>query len=164
MIKQAFVVFLIALLGLTACDSSRVYEENIEFDNKIWAADSTVDFEFSIDNAQQPYNLYYNLRNTRSYPFQNIYVIYSLKDTLGNKIDSTLVNRDLFHPKTGKPFGSGLGDVFDHQFKILSDYRFDQPGVYRLKLQQFMRPDSLTEVVAVGVRVEKAGQSEDNDD
>lgn len=156
MIKPAFVIFLSLLLGLWACDNSRVYEENIEMENKTWVADSALNFEFQIDDPEQAYNLYYNLRNSASYPFQNIYVIYTLKDTLGHQLDSMLVNKNLFHPKTGKPYGSGLGDIFDHKFQLLQNYRFDKAGAYRLKLQQFMRRDSLPEILAVGVRVEKA--------
>lgn len=165
MMKSTFIVFLIVVvLGFWACDSNRVYEENIEMENKTWVADTTLNFQFQIDEREQAYNLYYNLRNSLSYPFQNIYVNYTLEDTLGNQLASELINKDLFHPKTGKPYGSGLGDVFDHQFVILNNYQFENPGVYRLKLQQFMRRDSLPEVIAVGVRVEKSTEGTQKDD
>ncbi|GAA0891458.1 hypothetical protein GCM10009122_11370 [Fulvivirga kasyanovii] len=154
MIKQASIILLFLISGLTACDSNRIYEENIDLENKTWIADSSLTFQFQIKNQDKKYNLYYNLRNSVSYPFQNIYVNYTLEDTLGNKIATELVNKDLFHPKTGKPYGDGLGDIFDHQFPLLEDYEFEQAGTYRLKLEQFMRRDSLPEILSVGVRVE----------
>lgn len=161
MIKQVLIILLFLISGLTACDSNRIYEENIDLENKTWIADSSVSFQFQIKNPENKYNLYYNLRNTISYPFQNIYVNYTLEDTLGNKIAGELINKDLFHPKTGKPYGDGLGDIFDHQFPLLEDYQFEKAGAYRITLEQFMRRDSLPEILSVGVRVEHAsGQAE----
>lgn len=148
-------VFLSFLLVVTSCDDSRIYEKNVEISDKTWIADSVVHFSFQITDSRKSYNLYYNLRNSISYPFQNIYVNYTLEDTLGNELATELVNQNLFHPKTGKPFGDGLGDIFDHQFKLLENYRFNQPGAYRVKLQQFMRRDSLPEIISVGIRVEE---------
>ncbi|MBL6446853.1 gliding motility lipoprotein GldH [Fulvivirga sp. 29W222] len=161
MTKQVLIILLFLISGLTACDSNRIYEENIDLENKTWIADSSLTFQFQIKNQERKYNLYYNLRNSVSYPFQNIYVNYTLEDTLGNQISTELVNKDLFHPKTGKPYGDGLGDIFDHRFPLLKSFQFEQAGTYRLKLEQFMRRDSLPEILSVGVRVEDAsGQVE----
>lgn len=161
MIKQAVVILIALVTGLFACDSNRVFEENVEMTDGIWVADSSVIFKFEIKEPKRKYNLYYNLRNTISYPFQNIYVNYTLGDTLGNVIAEELINKDLFHPKTGKPYGSGLGDIFDHQFLIMKDYQFDEPGIYSLKLEQYMRRDSLPDVLSVGARVEWASENQD---
>jgi gliding motility-associated lipoprotein GldH len=153
--KQLTYVFAMVLL-LIACDSSRVYELNNEFENRIWIADSTQNFAFNITDSTSAYNLYYNLRNSASYPFRNIYVRYSLKDSSGNVLQTDLVNGQLFESISGKPLGEGLGDVFDHQFSILEEYSFPGTGLYTIELNQYMRRDTLPEILAVGVRVEKA--------
>lgn len=162
MIKLTFVFLLFVSLVFTACDSGRIHEENVEMEDRIWIADSSVNLEFQIKDPKQHYDLLYNLRNSISYPFQNIYINYTLEDTLGNTLAADLINKDLFHPKTGKPYGDGLGDVFDHQFMLLEDYQFDHAGTYNIKLQQFMRRDSLPEIISVGIRVQKAKKEEDN--
>ena len=157
-----FLTFLCILLvlSITSCDDHRVYENNIELPKKMWLSDSVVHFQFKVESSKTRYNLYYNIRNTLSYPFQNLYVRYSLQDEQGNLVEKDLVNQALFDPKTGRPFGSGLGDVFDHQFLLMGDYKFERAGVYDFRLQHYMRPDTLTEVVAVGVRLEKAKEKE----
>ena len=38
----------------------------------------------------------------------------------------------------------------------MNDYKFERAGVYDFSIQHYMRPDTLTEVMAVGVRLEKA--------
>lgn len=141
---------------LISCDDARVYEENLDVANKIWIADSAKTFQFNIKDADKRYNLYFNLRNTVAYPYENIYVTYTLRDTLDNQLKKELVNFHLFDPKTGEPFGSGLGDVFDHQLPILNNYKFDHTGPYVFHLQQYMRMDSLPEIISAGLRVEQA--------
>ena len=141
---------------LISCDDSRVYEENLDVENKIWIADSVKTFQFNIKDPNKKYNLYFNLRNTVSYPYENIYVTYMLRDTLDNQLSEELINFNLFDPKTGEPFGAGLGDVFDHQLPILDNYKFDHTGPYVFQLQQYMRMDSLPEIISAGLRVEQA--------
>jgi gliding motility-associated lipoprotein GldH len=62
----------------------------------------------------------------------------------------------LFNANTGKPLGSGLGDIFDHKFKIksLSNYRFPKAGEYTFSVEQNMRQDPLLGVISVGVSIE----------
>lgn len=156
MTRNAFIIIIIFLGALTACDDSRVYEKNSDLENKEWIADSTKAFEFEIKDSTISYNIYYNIRNTVSYPFQNIYVQYALKDSTDKELDSQLINNNLFDAKTGKPFGDGLGDVFDHQFPILENYNFKNNGKYTVTLQQFMRRDTLPEIISAGIRVERA--------
>jgi gliding motility-associated lipoprotein GldH len=138
-----------------ACDDQRIVEKNVDFKNKIWLSDSLVTLPFEITDTQKNYNIYFNIRNTVSYPYENIYITYYLKDTADVELEKNLVNYNLFDTKSGKPFGSGLGDVFDHQFLLLENFEFSKPGLYVLQVQQYMRMDSLTEVVSAGTRVEQ---------
>ena len=149
------IVFFAALL-LTRCDEQRLYEQNVNFDQKVWVSDSLPVFRFQIDNPDQPYNIYWNVRNTVAYPYRNLYLTYYLEDTLGNTIAKDLHNMELFEPRTGEPYGSGLGDIFTHQILALPDYSFDSAGMYQIRLQQYMRRDTLPEILSIGIRVEAA--------
>ncbi|MEM8967892.1 MAG: gliding motility lipoprotein GldH [Bacteroidota bacterium] len=158
---RTFLFFLVVIFSLTlsSCDENRLYEENVNFDQKAWAADSLPVFRFQVDDSAQPYNIYWNVRNTVSYPFRNLYLTYYLEDTMGNVIQEDLYQMDLFEPRTGKPYGSGLGDIFSHQILALPGYQFDTAGMYQIRLQQYMRRDTLPEILSVGVRVEVAGDN-----
>lgn len=145
-----------AILSFTACDNNRVYEENYNFADKIWLIDSVPTFRFEITEPDDSYNIYWNVRNTISYPFRNLYLTYYLEDTLGRTISTDLHNMLLFDPKTGKPYGSGSGDIFSHQIMALPEFEFDSAGVYQIRLEQYMRTDTLKDLLSVGVRIEKA--------
>ena len=69
-------------------------------------------------------------------------------------IQSDLTEVFLFDSKTGEPLGDGMGDIFDHRFTVLEDFHFDNPGVYRFKVRQYMRMDLLPEIMTVGLRVD----------
>jgi gliding motility-associated lipoprotein GldH len=56
----------------------------------------------------------------------------------------------------GKWLGNGLGDIYDYQFPVFQKIKFPNSGFYRFELEQNMRDDTLMNVKAVGVRLEKA--------
>jgi len=152
MIKIAFSI--IIGLFLISCDSNRIYEQNTDI-NKYWLTDSTVQFNFDINNPQQDYNLYFNVRNGLNFPHTNLYFKFALKDSIGSTLENELVNINLFNPKSGYPLGNGVGDIFEHQYELLTKYRFPNKGKYQLSFQQYMRYDSLPEIYSVGCIIEK---------
>lgn len=155
--------FIWLLIWLVACsDSHRVYEKNFNFEGNIWAATQSPSFEFQIADASKSYKFYYNIRNSINYPFHNLYLSYTLEDSSANELSTSLQNIDLFDPKTGTPYGDGLGDIFDHQVEAVPSFKFDRPGLYRFKIEQYMRQDSLPLILSVGVRVEEIVETVDN--
>ena len=138
-----------------SCYDSRLYEDYADFDQKIWLADSTAQFQFEVDNPDLKYNLYLNIRNTNTYPYHNLYVRYQLQDSTGNELINELVNQNLYNEKTGEPLGSGLGDIYSHQFLLRKDISFSQSGIYHVSLDQYMRQDTLQGIVSAGIRLEK---------
>ena len=147
---------LFSLSFLFSCDSNRIYEDNLEFKDHAWKVTEEARFSFTIPDTARRYNLYYNVRNTLDYPYARIFITYHLYDSTGSELSRKLVFHDLFDQKTGRPLGdSGLGDLYDHRFPLLEHRRFSYRGKYSVKLDQFMRQDTLQGVVAVGVRVEE---------
>lgn len=149
---------ILIILFIFACNNDhRIYEKNKTLSNRLWHTDSVKSFEFDIRETEKAYNFYLNIRNTTAYPYHNIYLTYYLKDSLDHVLMQELINRNLFHPQTGKPLGkSGLGDVFDHRINLKENFNFPEPGKYRLMVEQSMRLDSLPEIISVGARVEVA--------
>ena len=145
------------LMGLlNSCDETRHYEENHEFIARSWVVSEEPAFDFFIPDSIRYYSIYYNVRNSLDYPFARIFVTYHMFDSTGVEVSKKLTYNDLFDQKTGQPFGeSGLGDLYDHQFPLLKHYRFNFPGRYSIKLDQFTRMDTLKGVIAVGIRVEQ---------
>ncbi|MFN5168558.1 MAG: gliding motility lipoprotein GldH [Cyclobacteriaceae bacterium] len=150
-------VGVICLMLVAGCDRSRVFEDNHDFESRLWAVHDTVRFTFRIAETTQRYNVYYNIRSSRHYPWSRLFVNWSLQDSSRNQLKASLASAYLFDPKTGKPLGeSALGDLYDQQFPLLTDYAFQTAGPYTVSLQQFMRTDSLPGILSAGIRVERA--------
>lgn len=159
MIKSLWLLLLGAAF-LFACDPSRVFEENQDLEGDAWVKDHRVSFEFQVDDADMRYHIYANLRNAQNYPFQNLYYQYTLADSVGAVLEEELKNIQLFDPKTGQPYGEGLGDLFDHRQLLLEDYDFPQRGSYSITFEQYMRRDTLPLILSVGARVERVEESQ----
>jgi gliding motility-associated lipoprotein GldH len=143
---------------LSSCDESRIYEDNIDIKDLNWEKEKSLEFDFIIEEPDQLYNLYYNIRYTNTYPYYNLFTRYFIYDSSGKEIKSIPLPDDmyLFDPKTGEPYGSGIGDIYDHRISFLKDYKFPYSGKYKARIFQYMRKDSLPGIVSFGLRIEKA--------
>ncbi len=151
--KYVYLVILIA--ALTGCDKNRVFEENQDIPNNSWQIRNVPQFTFTIPEPASNYNIYFNVRNAIFYEFYNLYMRAELLDPDGKPLHVKLHEMYLMDKTTGKPLGDGSGDIFDHQFLAIKNFKFPKAGTYKIRLKQYMRKDPLPGIMAVGVRVEK---------
>lgn len=151
------VLYLIALssvLLLTSCDSSRVFEDNVEIPDHEWFLNKPVVMNAVIPDTAQKYNVYINIRNAGYYRFSNLYLFVNTRFPDG-QIQRDTVECILASPE-GKWLGDGLGDIWDNRILFKKDVWFRQPGDYRFELIQAMRIDPLPGIMDAGIRIEKA--------
>lgn len=148
-----FIAICIGIL-ISSCDSNRVYQDFNDMEEAFWHMDSIQSFNFEIDDTTQAYNVLATFRNSSSYPFYNLYFQYTISDSANNVLEQELREINFFDPKTGEPYGSGLGDLFDHTYTLQEEFRFNSAGTYTVDFQQFMRMDTLPYILSVGARVE----------
>jgi gliding motility-associated lipoprotein GldH len=155
----------ILFIGITSlflsCNEQRVYENNVDIEEGSWNKKDTIKFEFEIPDPNLSYNLYYTVRYSNEYPFHNLFARYILIDTAGQVLRSPELPEDmlLFEVKTGKPYGSGIGDIYDQKISFLPNFKFPYKGKYSLKVMQYMREEPLPGIESFGIRVEKAETS-----
>jgi gliding motility-associated lipoprotein GldH len=151
-------IIVLAVLSMAiliiSCDTNRVYEDTATFNKAYWLADSIKYFEFQIPDKTAEYNLLLSVRNGRDYPHSNLYVQYTILDSTRRELDAELRNFQLFHQKSGYPLGNGSGNIYEHNFNLLSGYQFPYAGKYFISTEQYMRYDSLPEIYSVGIRIE----------
>ncbi|MFN8358075.1 MAG: gliding motility lipoprotein GldH [Spirosomataceae bacterium] len=151
----AWLLVLCTVVLWQGCSSDTVFKDNVDFEDAKWFEKNTASFSFEIDDPSASYNIFYNVRNTLEYPYSNLYVTRFLMNSQGKVINTQLDELQLADAKTGKPLGSGIGDIFDHKILALKAYKFSSKGKYTFKIQQYMRQNPLTEVLSMGVSVEK---------
>jgi len=147
-----FFLFLMIAFVLVSCDSTRVFEKNIEIENQTWQTQNRLKFEVDITDTISAYNFLLNLRNTEAYPYSNFYFFFHTYFPDG-KIAKDTVQCVLADP-TGKWFGSQAGDIIDNQILFKYKTQFPKAGKYYFEVEQGMREEKLPEILDVGLRIE----------
>jgi len=158
-VRLPLVQLMLLLLFLTACGGSKVYESYTELNGNTWPEDAIERYQFEVTDTSTPYNLYFTIKNGLDYPFHNIYVDFKLVEIVDGKekvITKALKEYMLFNPRSGEPYGSGSSGWYDHELLLQGAYTFQNSGTYEIRLQQYMRKESLNEVATIGFAMQKA--------
>ncbi|CAH0996421.1 hypothetical protein EMA8858_02553 [Emticicia aquatica] len=153
--KAVFAMSLLLSLYCLSCDSNAIFKSYEDFKDTNWFVKTIPTFTFKVEDEKIPYNIFLLIRNASQYPYNNLYITRYIYDQDGKQISNRLEEILLFNPKTGKPLGEGLGDIYDHKVISSRNFKFPKKGQYTIKLKQYMRQDPLPYVMSVGISIEK---------
>jgi gliding motility-associated lipoprotein GldH len=152
---QVFKLFLASIfLFLVSCEQHYIFNDNVEFDKAEWAIKDSLVFKVDIADAAKTYRQFYNVRNTKDYPYYNLYVKKYVYNAKGAQLSSTLSELILHDETTGKALGNGLGDIYDQRIDLKGALKFPEAGKYTVVIKQYMRQNPLPEVVSFGYGIE----------
>ena len=146
--------------SLTGCDKNVVYKAHEDIEDGLWYIKNKPEFKVEIEDTLSLYNVYYLFRNTPQYPYYNLYLTRQLRGPDKKVISGALEELYVSNEITGKPFGKGLGDLFDHKVPFLKNYSFPRSGIYTFQLSQSMRQNPLPFILSIGISVEKVEKNE----
>lgn len=153
--RLIFVFFwLLIAVGFLSCDMKRVYDTYKNLPENEWHADSLQLFSFNISNTSQNHNLYFNIRNDKSYGFSNLWLFVKIIPPEGEIITDTI--QVLLADPSGKWLGKGFTGLYTSQIPYRTHVYFPFEGNYTVKIQHGMRPEILKGITDIGFRVEKA--------
>jgi gliding motility-associated lipoprotein GldH len=153
-LKKSVLILLFILAGIISCETINLFEKNILIPDHEWKAGFQPEISFDIADTTAFYNIFFVLRHTDAYGFNNIWVkATSLApgDTASNtqRFDFLLANQDRWT-------GSAMDDIYEHRIMLYKQpVKFRRAGVYKVKFEQVMRENPLKHVLSVGLRVEK---------
>lgn len=147
------------VMSMFACDSKQVYDQYQSIPGA-WAKDSVVKFEIKDLDSLQTYNLFFNVRNSSEYKYNNLFLISNMKFPNGKQITDTL-EYEMAYPN-GEFMGAGAGEIKENKLWYKEKVRFLEEGTYTVTLEQAMRENGAVEgiqklegVLEIGFRVEK---------
>lgn len=147
-------VIIMLLVGLSACDNTRVYDKYKEIPESTWNKDSIVVFEVPVDDTLQNHNLLIQIRNETSYRFSNLWLFIEIIQPDGETIKDTF--EVLLAEPSGRWLGEGFGGLKTRQTIYRRDVYFPASGKYTVAIQHGMRDEDLEGIHDVGFRVEKS--------
>lgn len=157
--RNKFLGFLVILcIGITACDSNRVFDEYQSVPNQ-WHKDSIIDFYITPPDSLKAYDLFVNIRNTSEYKYSNLFLIVEMNFPNGKKVIDTL-EYNMAKP-TGEFLGSGFSDIKESKLWYKEGVVFSESGNYLVRIQHAMREngkiqgvENLEGIIDIGFRIE----------
>ena len=135
-----------------SCNTIDVYEKTAAIPHHEWSSNNRLSFTFTATDTTAYYNIYFVLRHTESYHFNNIWI--DLTSALpGKKPQTQRLNVPLANANGW--LGSAMDDIIEQRILLFSNPVRLPKGDYTFLLQQVMREDPLENVLNAGVRVEK---------
>lgn len=153
----------LSLLGMAlllgSCDKNRVFDEYKALDGK-WNKDSIVSFSFEQKDTVSKYNMFVNIRNNNSYPYNNLFLIVQMQEPGTKVIKVDTLEYQMANPD-GTLLGEGFSDVKESKLWYKPNAVFPKPGKYTVKIQQAVRKGGevpgvqlLEGITEVGFRIE----------
>jgi len=157
-VRNSIVAMGLVLL-LVSCDKKRVFDEYKSINGK-WNRDSIVSFSFDQKDTVSKYNLFINVRNNNSYPYNNMFLIVQLQQpgTKLTKVDT--LEYQMANPD-GSLMGDGFTDIKESKLWYKENVKFPKAGKYTVSIQQAVRKsgevpgvEELDGVTDLGFRIE----------
>jgi gliding motility-associated lipoprotein GldH len=142
-------------LYLSSCTlTTGVFEKNIAIPKQQWESNFKPEINVTIKDTNSLYNIYFVLRHTEAYGFNNIWIKANVLVPGDPAIKSQQYDLTLATNDKGW-LGTAMDDIYDARLLIQPNTRFKKNGTYHIVLEQLMREDPLQNVLSAGLRLEK---------
>lgn len=159
MIPTRILFVLAVCLALMACESP-YYEAERELEGDVWPRSNVVAFDFEIEDTLQIYNIFLEIDHSVSYDYENIYCKIHTYFPSGDSV-SQLLSFELAND-VGEWIGKCGGQTCERELLIRPRGYFNQIGVHRIALEQFMRDTTVAGIGALKLRIEEMNARRDD--
>ncbi len=146
-------------LVLLSCNTNEVYSEYKALPNH-WPIEETLEFSIPALDSVNTYNLFFNVRNTNEYKYNNLFLIAGIEFPNGKVVVDTL------EYQMARADGSWLGTgnrVKENKLWYKENIRFFEEGDYTVRVRHAMRNNAaimgvskLEGITDVGIILEKS--------
>ncbi len=143
---------LFILISLMSCTSDEG-EIQMKPINNSWKVKEEQKFQLKINDAQNPKNIIFVVRNNNDYPYSNIRFIVNFTSLKTKKTQTDTLNYILARPN-GEWMGTGFGSTKEILFQYKADYKFPENGAYEIGVIQGMRKDPLIGIEDIGIKIQ----------
>lgn len=132
-------VILLGLLLATSCLNPGKSEKRYQSVGKAWSSKNTLTFEISdvSDFRTQRFDIFILLRNNEFYPFNNIFLIAKIRDSLNVFSVDTL--EYLMANKQGKWLGKGYTSIKESRLIFKENYSFFANSPLKIEVRHALR-------------------------
>ena len=135
--RNSFFILLLSSFILVSCEKGLVKSEFRATDNGIWDRGNQIEFTFSELDSLTQYNMFINVRNDDTFPYNNLFLITALSAPDGS-VEKDTLEYQMANPD-GTWLGKGYGSLKENKLWYKENIVFPSSGVYTLKVEHAMR-------------------------
>ncbi len=156
--RNGFLLFTFCfLLFCSSCTRINLYEKQVAIPAHEWRSSFKPSFKFIINDTTAPYQIYIIVRHNDKYNYNNLWLnLYTLAP--GSKAAAKAQYELPLATNEKGWLGTGMDDLYEHRIALTplnESFYFKKAGEYTFTLEQIMREDPLSNVMNVGLRIEK---------
>jgi len=136
----------------TACTSKEIFSEFHSFPDAVWERSEKANFEVSVLDSTQQYDVFLEIRNNNDYPFRNLWLFVDVTMPDGKQRRDT-INAELADVY-GRWHGKGIS-LYTYSFLYESNIQYPNTGAFLYSITQGMREESLNGISDIGFFVLK---------
>ena len=145
--------FLLPAFLFAACGENYIFEKTLDLPENGWAYEQPLHFDFPIPDTSARYDILLEVRHSKDYGFQNLYVQFHTTFPSG-ETKSQVVSLELA-AKNGIWNGDCGGEGCTAEIPLQVNTVFPETGNYRISVEQYMRESPLSGVEELSLRVRK---------
>ena len=157
---RSSVAILLAVVLMASCNKDLVKAEYKATDNGVWEKDNQIEFTFSELDTLAQYNMFINVRNDDTFPYNNLFLIAELNGPDGS-VEKDTLEYQMASPD-GTWLGQGYGSLKENKLWYKENIVFSSSGVYTLRVAHAMRKngnvngvEQLEGITDVGFEIEQ---------
>ena len=139
-----------------SCNTIDLYEKTAAVPGHKWTTAFKPEFSFTIKDTSVPYNVFFVIRHTEKYNYNNLFInLYSKQPVAGSLIKQQL---EIVLATNDKGWlGTAMDDIYEQRIRLspAEGSYFPKSGTYTFSLEQIMREQPLEHIMNVGLRIEK---------
>lgn len=152
LLKKSLALLFVTSLCM-ACDKQTVYHTFQSLPSEGWQRKDTLSFLVTIPDSTTFYNIFVEVRNRNSYPYQNLplHICYDSPEKQDFKRDTLEIR---LADSTGVWLGDGWGGLYQSSLRI-GVVRIEKAGEYRFKITHLLSDELLPGINDIGIKLKR---------
>ncbi|MBC8048191.1 MAG: gliding motility lipoprotein GldH [Fimbriimonadaceae bacterium] len=147
------IIIFACVCAITGCTKTNLYDKNISIEKNTWMYDDAKKFEVTIIDSASIYNLFINVRHTDAYAFNNMWL------RITTILPDSSRTEDKVNVQLAQDNGAWTGNCVDgvcyNSVLVMPNFTFTQTGTYTFLIEQDMRINPVTNILDIGIRIER---------
>jgi gliding motility-associated lipoprotein GldH len=153
-LNRILITFCCILLLTSSCETINLFEKSVSIPGRAWDYSFKPEINFDIQDTSSYYQIYFLIRHTDAYGFNNIWIKANSRQPGDSSFNSQRFDCPL--ATNDRWTGSAMDDIYEHRILLYNQpVKFRRSGTYTVQLEQVMRENPLRHVLNAGIRVEK---------